>query len=100
MAYRDNFHLVPERMQGGVVRYIEHGIRPGHFMTHLLANDFMAALGHADDINQANVVNWARFIYMHMPSSSHGSAHKVEQWIARGGLAGLASPKKEEDANV
>lgn len=90
-AHRDGLELerIPEHMHGGVIRYIEHGIRPGHFLTALFSNDLMEAFGRADDVNTAAMRNWVLYIYNHVPVGCHGSPERVAEWIKRGGLAGL-----------
>ena len=56
-----NYDSLPPHMHDVMRLYIEHGIEPGSFLTAVLSNDLMKALGKA-----------------------------VETWIKHGGLAGDA----------
>lgn len=42
------YEAIPERLRGGILRYVEHGIQPGGFLTAVLMNDLGAATGRAD----------------------------------------------------
>lgn len=77
-----DYSVLPEHMREGMQRYIEHGIRPGDFLYLILCNDFVHALGHADDINTARIVDYAKFLYWELPSGCWGSEEKVKNWIA------------------
>lgn len=89
MSYKDGLHLIPQHMMhGAIARYIEHGIRPGHFLTALLSNDFMEAMGRADSENMAAIQGWAQFLYNYVPSNCYRSPEKVKAWMAHNGLAG------------
>jgi hypothetical protein len=90
-AYYDesaNWSLIPAHMRDGVQRYVMHGVEPGNFLTAILENDFMEAVGRADDDNRATLVGWAMFIYNHTPSSCHGSPARVASWLDEGGILG------------
>lgn len=84
-------HHIPAHMVDGVERYVLRGVPPGTFMRHILANDFMAAAGHADDPNRAALFGWCMFLYNYVPNGCYGSVEKVNDWISRGGLAGGVS---------
>jgi len=88
---RADWSLIPGHMRSGVELYVMRGIPPGSFLTALLENDFLGAMGRADSTNAANMKGWAQFIYNHMPSESHGSPSKVDAWIERGGIVGRES---------
>ena len=78
---------------GSLERYVEHGIKPGDFLTAVLENNFMEAAGRADSFNQLHLHDWARVIYNDVPSACHGSSERVSQWIKAGGLVGLAATR-------
>lgn len=44
----EGYEAIPERLQGGLLRYIEHGIQPGGFLTAVLMNDLVGATRRAD----------------------------------------------------
>jgi len=79
-VFRD-WEIRPEMLEA-LDRYIHKGYRPGGFLTSVLANDFMAACQHADDINIQNLPAYAAYIYNEMPSTCHGSYEIVDAWVA------------------
>lgn len=79
-------------MEGGIRRYFEHGIPPGHFITALLSNDLSMAVRFADEENAAAIAKWVVFIHCQLPSGCHGSPEHVRDWIAKGGLEGRKEP--------
>jgi hypothetical protein len=76
-----DYSMLPEHMQDGMRRYIEHGIRPGDFLYLILCNDFVHALGHADIINMQRIGDYAKFLYWELPATAWGSRDKVDAWI-------------------
>lgn len=76
-----NYSILPEHMREGMQLYLEHGIRPGDFLYLILCNDFVHALGHADLINTARIVDYAKFLYLEAPGGSWGSGEAVDAWI-------------------
>lgn len=75
-------HLVPPHMWSAVERYFLHGAPVGNFLTALLCNDLMEAIGRADEENVKALPDWARFLYNYAPQGSYGSPKAVEEWIA------------------
>jgi hypothetical protein len=88
MFYKFREWYIPERMGGGIERYIKHGIPPGHFLTALLENDLFEAVGKADDENIANIPAYCAYFYNEAPSPCHGSKKIVAAWIKSGGNEG------------
>ena len=82
------YDKLPEHMQGGARRYIEHGIAPGHFLTAVLENNFVRAFMCADETNTARMRDWADWLYNDAPGGCHGSRDRVEAWIEAGGMNG------------
>ncbi len=82
------YDQLPEYMQGGAQRYIEHGIVPGDFLTAILENDFVHAYGIADETNTACMRDWAAWLYNDCPSAAWGSHEIVIAWIESGGIGG------------
>ena len=87
--YKKGLKLLPNYMQDGVVKYIEHGIDGGGFLNAVLENNFVHALGRADMINERMIKQWAEFLYMHAPSQCWGSVEKVAEWKRKGGFVGI-----------
>ena len=42
---------LPDYMRGGIIRYLQHGIKPGSFLTAILQNDLEMATLCASDVN-------------------------------------------------
>jgi len=79
--WRDKLDILPEHMREGMAAYIEHGIEPGGFLTSVLANDLMEAIGRADIINRHRLYDYCNFIYNYVPLDCHGSYKKVDAWV-------------------
>lgn len=91
-----DYLILPEHMREGMQRYVEHGIRPGDFLYFILCNDFVYGLGHADRINTARIVDYAKFLYLEAPSGCWGSKEKVDKWI---GIHEEERRRKNESTN-
>lgn len=90
-----NYDRLPHHMRDAMQRYVEHGIAPGSFLTAVLSNDLMGAMGRADDINRASLYDYAVFLRSNAPIGCWGSPQHVEDWIAEGGLNGLLASETE-----
>ena len=77
------YDLIPAKHMASVMqRYIEHGIRPGHFLTALLCNDFMEAATRADDTNGRLFYEWAVWLHNYAPPACYGSEARFRVWTA------------------
>jgi len=72
---------VPEHLRGGLQRYIEQGIKPGDFLTAVLENDLMEAMGRGDLASLAGLFGLCGWLYNEAPAACHGSEAKVRKWI-------------------
>lgn len=61
--------------------YVEKGWPLGEFLTAVVENDLMEAMGRADSYNRATIHQICTYVYNEMPMSSHGSPEKVTQWM-------------------
>lgn len=86
--YMEGLERLPERMRDGIVRYIERGIPPGHFLTAVICNDLKGAFQRADDENTALMRNYVSFFYNYAPGDCWGSKQEMDDWIKKGGLLG------------
>ena len=77
-TYREFY--IPERMMGGLDRWIQHGIKPGDFLTAVLENNLRATFERADDKNSQNVPAYLAYLYNECPADSWGSKEKVAAW--------------------
>ena len=89
MTYEFYDTYIPDRMMGGLERYINDGIMPGHFLTAVLENDLMAACSRADSENMKNIRAYAAYLWNEAPIGSYGSRAKVMEWSEAGGLNGM-----------
>ena len=48
MTFDNEYKNIPENIQASILRYVEHGIKPGGFLTAVLNNDLYNATGRAD----------------------------------------------------
>jgi hypothetical protein len=73
---------IPERMMGGLDRYIRHGCPPGDFLTAVICNDLRAACEQADDENILNIPAYVAYLYNEAPAQCWGSRAKMESWVS------------------
>lgn len=77
---------IPAYMHGGIIRYLLHGIPPGHFMMSVITNDLRGAFQHADDTNVELIGYYVKWFYNCAPSECWGSEKKAQEWIKHHGL--------------
>jgi hypothetical protein len=82
---------IPEHMRGGIIRYVERGIPPGHFLRAVFANDLMEACARGDRENQLLLADYAKLLVNQCPGGCWDSSEKCIAWVARGGIAGNAT---------
>ena len=83
-----DWSLIPDYMIGGLRRYIERGIPPGHFLSAVLSNDLGEAVRRADDVNKRKLADYVLFLENYAPSVCWGSPTKLDAWIAQRGFDG------------
>lgn len=76
---------VPEHLREGLLRYFQHGIRPGDFLTRVLHNDLTAVL-YAGPETAPHIQSIVAFVMNHMPAVAWASRDAVSAWSLRGGL--------------
>ena len=81
-----DYSKLPSHMQDAAKRYIEKGIRPGHFLTAVICNDLFGAVAHADDTNVKALKTWVQFWYNEAPGSCWKSKDIMTAWVKQGGL--------------
>lgn len=79
--YHVEYDILPKHMRDGAKRYIEDRIAPGGFMTAVLENNFVEAVGRADATNKLHLENWAHWLMWQCPSKAWGSPLKVKTWL-------------------
>ena len=83
-----NLSKLPERIQAGLCRYVEHGSMPGTFLRAVLSNDLMEAYHQADSESLACLKDILNYIHWEIPGPCHGSPEAVKRWVEKGGLGG------------
>tara|TARA_R100001530_G_C4210905_1_gene127396 strand:- start:27 stop:269 length:243 start_codon:yes stop_codon:yes gene_type:complete len=68
-------------MKDAVRRYIEKGIKPGHFLSAVIQNDLKESVGRADEENAKRLAEWVRFFYNEVPAHAWGSMENMREWI-------------------
>jgi hypothetical protein len=71
---------IPERMYGGIIRYIITSIHPGDFLCAIITNNLKGAFTTADDENQLIVRDYVQWFYNHAPGSCWGSKEAMSNW--------------------
>jgi hypothetical protein len=71
---------IPEHMQGGMERWIEHGVPPGSFLTAVLSNDLRGAFERTDSDNLPLIRDYLVFLYNYAPMGCWGSELAFRQW--------------------
>lgn len=81
-AQRRAIETLPPHSLGGLMRYLDHGIPPGDFLTAVICNDLFGACGRADESNKHALFNWCSWFYNYAPARSFGSKEIMAEWIA------------------
>ncbi len=77
-----SYEKLPDYMQGGARRYIEHGIRPGSFLCAVLENNLVGAFRCADSTNRPLIATvYVEWLHWEIPAPAWGSKEKVDAWI-------------------
>jgi hypothetical protein len=79
--YHFNQFYIPERMRGGLTRYIENHIKPGGFLCAVISNNLKEAVGRADEENMANLPAYMNYLYNHAPYNCWGSPEEMKTWL-------------------
>ena len=80
-TYRFRQFYIPDRMLGGLTRYVEHGIEPGDFLAAVISNDLKGAVSRADDENLANLPAYVAWLYNEAPIGCCGSPENMQRWM-------------------
>jgi len=80
---RKEYHI-PERMMGGIQRYINNHIRPGNFLCSIICNNLKNSIAYADEENMKNIPAFVDYFYNNAPHNCWGSEKKMEAWLKLG----------------
>ena len=78
--YKFRKFYIPERMMGGIQRYVEKGIPPGDFLMSVITNDLSEAVSRADEENLSNLPAYVAFFYNECPAACWGSKENFVKW--------------------
>ena len=82
---------LPDYMVEGLALYVLHGIEPGSFMSSVLSNDLMGALGRADDTNKHMLWHYGNALHNFAPGDCFGSPYLFREWCSAGGAIGKST---------
>ena len=71
---------IPDHTQETLERYLVYGLRPGGFVSAMLAMDMQAALNSADQWNREAMHSIGFWIMHYAPPGSWGSYEQIETW--------------------
>lgn len=71
---------IPKRMMPGLLRWVQLGVRPGSFLSAVIANDLRRAVAHADDENINLLPAYVKWLHNYAPSVCWGSPKALKDW--------------------
>ena len=80
-----DYDCLPIHIRGGVERYIEQGVQPGHFLAAVICNQLKESFMYADEYNTARMFDIVNFFYNEAPLGCQGSPKKMIAWMKQGG---------------
>jgi hypothetical protein len=72
---------LPEKYRHGLRSYIEHGARPGSFLSAVLENDLRQSMGRADVESRRDLFAIVVWLHNEAPAIVWGSAAHVSDWL-------------------
>jgi hypothetical protein len=78
----DDYSKIPPHLLQSIYGYVLQRQAVGHFLTALLCNDLIAAVGRADKETIAALRELVIFLHMEVPCECYGSAEKVASWLS------------------
>lgn len=80
MPEQPDYSKLPERLRGGVQRYIEKGIIPGDFLIAIIQNNLTETFARADDDMIKVIQEIVSWFYWEPPAGCWGSITKMNKW--------------------
>lgn len=71
----------PDDIKEALWRYTEQRLRPGGFLSAVLANDLAAAAGRADPYNYPRLHGICLYVIGFIPAELRGSYEAVDNWV-------------------
>jgi hypothetical protein len=79
-AIVNRYHKIPPTTMAALLRYVNKGYMPGHFLTAVLTNDLFEAVGQADVDNIQALPEIVKFVYTEVPGNAWGSKEAVREY--------------------
>ena len=76
----DKWEISPEMLYS-LEQYVKEHIPLGDFLTAVLENNFVEAVGRADSTNIENLPAYAAWLYNEAPLACWGSKDAVNRWL-------------------
>lgn len=89
--------IIPEATIKTLELYVWEGMPTGGFLRAFLANDLRAAIAKADAENYAALREIAQLVHRGLPSLSHGSYEKVNNWLSEMAASKRAQAKPDHE---
>jgi hypothetical protein len=80
--FSKGYKMIPLLIKSGIDRYVSEHTPVGSFLTAVLSNDLMGAIGHADNDSLAALREICSYIHWEIPAMCHGSKEVVENWLS------------------
>ena len=74
-------YYIPDRMMGGIERYINDRVIPGNFLQSVISNNLKEAVLYADEENLDNLPAYVGYFYNEAPSGCWGSRKIMMGWL-------------------
>jgi hypothetical protein len=87
--FEGKYAAIPEHMRGGIIRWVEDGVKPGSFLWAVICNDLSQTFCAADDENLALIPLYVEWFRWQCPAACRGSVADAAAWKAKGGMTGL-----------
>lgn len=71
----------PANILDAIWDYAENHNPHGGFVTAVLENNLMEALGRADEFSRAGIFDICRYVRWEIPGNCHGSPEAVQAWL-------------------
>ena len=79
--YKFREFYIRDQMMEGIENYIKHRQVPGSFLSAIISNDLIGAVGRADDENMKNIPAFVEYFYNNAPPVCWGSEKNMNQWL-------------------
>lgn len=76
-------HGIPENIYLALKRYWNDALPPGAFVTAVLSNNLMDAVGYADHVSERYLADIVNYVKYHSPRGSYGNPELVRSWLQR-----------------